>query len=129
MSELDQEFQVSSEHWSAAPVTCHKCGWKGPAKDLEHVFEENVALSEEDYFHQAQSKYFGSFCPDCQEPFILECLECSWHGTSPADGPEGFPTCPECGTKDVTLGVKETRWHLFRESVAVEAQLGFDFVS
>ena len=127
MSELDQEFQVSSEPWSAAPVNCHKCGWKGTDKDLEHVFEQNVALSEEDYFHQAELKYLGSYCPNCQEPLIFECLACSWHGTSPADGPEGFPTCPECGTKDVPVEVKETSWHLFRQSVAVEAQLGFDF--
>lgn len=127
MSKLDQEFQVSSEPWCAVPVHCHECGWEGTDKDLVHVFEENVAFSEEDYLHQPESRYLGAYCPDCREALIFECLECSWHGTVPVEGPEGFPTCPECGTKDVTLEVQELHWHLFRQSVAVEAQLGFDF--
>lgn len=129
MSRLDQEFQVSKEPWSTVPVHCHECGWKGTNKDLEHVFEENAPSSDDDYFHQAESKYIGAYCPDCQEPLIFECLECSWHGTSPADGPEGFPTCPGCGTRYVSLQVNETTYHLFRNSVAVEAQLGFDFAN
>ena len=127
MSKLDQEFQVSKEPWCAVPVHCHECGWEGTDKDLVHVFEENVTFSEEDYLHQPESRYLGAYCPDCRKNLIFECLECSWHGTVPVEGPEGFPTCPECGTNDVTLEVKETRWHLFRQSVAVEAQLGFDF--
>ena len=127
MSELDQEFQVSSESWCAVPVHCHECGWKGSDKDLDHRFEENLALFDDENFQGADSKYVGGSCPQCQEKLIFQCIECSWHGTVPVEGPEGFPTCPECGTKDVTLEVKELRWHLFRQSVAVDAQLGFDF--
>jgi len=129
MSELDQEFQVSIKSWRDVPVHCHECGWEGTEKDLVHVFEENVAFSDEGYFHQPESKYLGAYCPDCREALIFECLECSWYGTSPADGPEGFPTCPECGVNNVTLQVKETNWQIFRQAVAVEAQLGFDFLN
>ena len=129
MSELDQEFQVSSEPWCAVPVHCHECGWEGTDKDLMHVFEENVAFSEEDHVRQPESRYLGAYCPDCRKTLIFECIECSWYGTVPVEGPEGFPTCPECGSTDVTLEVKETRWHLFRQSVAVESQLGFDFAN
>jgi predicted RNA-binding Zn-ribbon protein involved in translation (DUF1610 family) len=129
MSELNQELHVSTESWCAVPVHCHECGWEGTDRDLDHVFEETLALSDEDYLHEPESKYLGAYCPNCHEGFIFECRECSWHGNSSAHGPEGFPTCPECGTKDVTLEVKELRWHLFRQSVSVEAQLGFDFAS
>ena len=129
MLELNQEFQVSSESWSDAPVHCYECGWNGTEKDVDHRFEENVELSYEDHFHQAESKYIGAHCPRCQENLIFRCLECSWHGTFPAEGAEGFPTCPECGAKRVTLEVKKTSWQIFRQAVVVEAQLGFDFVS
>jgi predicted RNA-binding Zn-ribbon protein involved in translation (DUF1610 family) len=129
MSELDQEFQVSSESWSDAPVRCYECGWKGTEKDLDHRFEKNLALSDEDSLHEADSRYVGANCPQCQEKLIFQCLECSWHGTVPAEGPEGFPACPDCGANNVTLQVKETNWQIFRQAVALEAQLGFDFVS
>jgi Zn finger protein HypA/HybF involved in hydrogenase expression len=129
MMKSDQEFQVSTEPWSTAPVHCHACGWNGTEKDLDHVFEENFSSSDEDDFHEADSKYVGANCPRCQEKLVFQCLECSWHGTVPVEGPEGFPTCPDCGTNNVTLQVKETHWQIFRQAVAVEAQLGFDFVN
>ena len=129
MQRTDQEFQISKESWRTDPVRCYACGWKGSEKNLDHVFEQNGALSEENYLRQAESRYLGAYCPDCHERLIFECLECSWHGTTPADGPEGFPKCPECGTRNVSLQVTETTWQVFRQSVAVSAQLGFDFAS
>ena len=129
MSKLEQEFQVSSGSWSDAPVHCYECGWSGTEKDLDHIFEKNLVLSDEDSLHEADSKYVGANCPRCQESIIFQCTECAWHGIRPADGPEGFPICPECGARRVTLEVKKTSWQVFRQAVAVEAQLGFDFVN
>ena len=129
MSKLDQEFLVSSEPWGRTPVHCHECGWKGIENELDHRFEESVAFADEDDFNEAESKYLGAHCPQCQENLIFQCLECSWHGTVPVAGPEGFPSCPECGANKVTLEVQQTHWQIFRKAVAVEAQIGFDFAS
>ena len=129
MSKVDQEFRVSKEPWSNAPVHCHECGWNGTERDLDHMFEKGPAFSDEEDFYEAHSKYVGANCPQCKEKLVFQCLDCSWHGIIPVGGPEGFPTCPDCGANNVSLQVREANWQIFRRAVSVEAQLGFDFMN